>query len=130
MNRTVIDKVRYLLSESGLSEIFWAEAAYVSVYLINRTPSSTIGFKTPEEVWLNKKPRYKHLKKFGYLAYVYVDQGKLKIRAIKGLFIGYPPSTKCYKIWLLGEEKCVVNRHVKFHEENVYKDLPRSRCVV
>lgn len=45
MNRTVMEKVRCLLTKLGLSEKLWVKAAVVSVYLMNRTP-----FKTPEEV--------------------------------------------------------------------------------
>lgn len=73
-----MEKVRCLLSESGLGEMFLADAAAISVYLINRSPSAAIGFKSHEEMWLSKKPWYKHLKKFGSIAYVYMDQGKLK----------------------------------------------------
>lgn len=52
MNMTIMEKVRCLLSESGLEEKFWAEAAATSVYLINRTPSSANDFNIPEELWL------------------------------------------------------------------------------
>lgn len=65
MNRTIMEKVRCLLDESGLGEDFWSEAAAFSVYTINRSPSSAVGFKVPEEVWLGRKPGYKHMKKFG-----------------------------------------------------------------
>ncbi|CAA7016274.1 unnamed protein product [Microthlaspi erraticum] len=123
MNRTIMEKVRCLLSESGLEEKFWAQAAATAVYVINRSPTASIGFKCPEEVWLGKKPGYKHMRKFGALAYVHVDQGKLKPRALKGVFIGYPPGTKGYMVWLLEEGKSVTSRNVKFHEELVYKDV-------
>ncbi|CAA7050352.1 unnamed protein product, partial [Microthlaspi erraticum] len=122
MNRTIMEKVRCLLNESGLSEAFWAEAAMTSVYVINCSPSSTIEFKTPEEVWLGRKPGYGHMRKFGAVAYVHHDRGKLQPRAVKGVFIGYPPGTKGYKIWLLEEQKCVISRNVKFNEAQVYKD--------
>ncbi|CAA7029216.1 unnamed protein product [Microthlaspi erraticum] len=130
MNRTIMEKVRCLLSESGLKEAFWADAAATSVYIINRSPSSTIGFKCPEEIWLGKQPGYKHMKKFGSVAYVHIDQGKLKPRAVKGIFIGYPTGTKGYKVWLLEGGKYVVSRNVKFHEEKVYKDLAQEKTEV
>lgn len=53
--------------------------------------------------------------KFGCGAFVFADQGKLKPRAVNGIFVGYPIGTKRYKIWLLDSEKCVVSRNVKFH---------------
>ncbi|GJX48306.1 hypothetical protein Tco_0273496, partial [Tanacetum coccineum] len=35
------------LGVSGLSKVFWAEDTTMSTYLVNRSPSSVIGFKTP-----------------------------------------------------------------------------------
>ena len=130
MNRTIMEKVRCMLNESGLGEEFWAEAAATAAYLINRSPASAIDHNVPEELWLNKKPGYKHLRRFGSIAYVHVDQGKLKPRALKGIFIGYPSRTKGYKIWLLEEQKCVISRNVLFHEESVYKDTIEKERVV
>jgi len=45
MNRTLLEKVRCMLSNSGLSNDFWAEAA---CYLVNRSPNASIDCKTPE----------------------------------------------------------------------------------
>ena len=115
MNRTLMEKVRCLLSESGLEEIFWAEAASTVAYLVNRSPAFAVDHNVPEELWLNRKSGYKHLRRFGSVAYVHQDQGKLKPRALKGVFLGYPQGTKGYKIWLLEEMKCVISRNVIFH---------------
>ena len=38
MNRTLLEKVRCMLSNSGLSNDFWAEAASTACYLVNRSP--------------------------------------------------------------------------------------------
>ena len=86
-----------MLTESGLSKRFWAEATNTAVYLINRSPCSTIDFKTPMFVWVGSKPNLNHLKPFGCLAYVHSNQGKLNPRAIKGIFISYPTGVKYYK---------------------------------
>nr|GEV34387.1 tetratricopeptide-like helical [Tanacetum cinerariifolium] len=51
MNRTLMDKVRCLLIQSGLPKTFWAEATCTSTYLINRSPSTAIEKKTPMEMW-------------------------------------------------------------------------------
>ncbi|WZY88109.1 hypothetical protein YC2023_044844 [Brassica napus] len=130
MNRTIMEKVRCFLSESGLGEEFWSEAAAFSVYTINRSPSSAVGFKVPEEIWLGKKPGYKHMKKFGFVAYVHKDQGKLKPRAETGVQIGYPPGTKGYKIWLLDGERSTISRNVKFCEDVMFKDIKKVAEVV
>lgn len=61
------------------------------------------------------------MRRFGSVAFVYADQGTLKPRASKGIFIRYPAGTKGCKVWMLEDEKCVVSRNVKFQEDMVYK---------
>ena len=116
MNRTILDKVRCMLIESGLSKNFWAEATNTIVYLINRSPWSAIDFKTPMHVWNGTKPNLDHLKPFGCLAYIHTNQGKLNPRAMKEIFIGYHTSVKGYKVWLIDEKKCAISRNMVFHE--------------
>ncbi|CAA7038048.1 unnamed protein product [Microthlaspi erraticum] len=127
MNRTIMEKMRCLLNESGLEEKFWAEAMATSVYLINRTPSSANDANIPEQLWLNKEPGYLHLRRSGSVVYVHIDQGKLKPRALKGVFIGYPQGVKGYKVWLLEDKKCVVSRNAVFTEGKLYKDLLQDK---
>lgn len=67
MNRTVMEKARCLLMESGLSKVFWAEAVNTAAYLVNRTPCTSTNDKTPEEVWTKVKPNLSHLRVFGCL---------------------------------------------------------------
>lgn len=50
MNRTVMEKLRCMLSESGLGEEFWAEAAATAAYIVNRSPCTAIDHNVPEEV--------------------------------------------------------------------------------
>ena len=47
MNRTLMEKVRCILSNAQLSKSFWAKAASTTCYLINRSPSVAIEKKTP-----------------------------------------------------------------------------------
>lgn len=98
LNRTILEKVRSLLSETGLSEAFWAETSSTVVYMINRTPSIPLNLKVPEEVWSGRAPEYGYMRRFGCLVYYHVDQGKLKPKAKKGVFMGYPLGVKGYRI--------------------------------
>lgn len=125
MNKTIMNKVRCMLDELRLPKKFWAEAATTACHLINRSPSTAIDFKVPEEKWSNAKPSYQHLRVFGYLAYVHTNQGKLNPKARKGVFLGYPNGVKGYKIWLLEERKCVISRDVIFNENMFYKTDPK-----
>lgn len=121
MNRTIMDKIRCMLAETGLDQDFWAEAASTAVYLINRTLNSVLKFKLPEEVWSGLKPDLSHLKRFGCTVYVHNVQEKTKPRALKGVFLGYPFGVKGYRVWLSYEEKCETSRNVVFNEEELYK---------
>lgn len=51
------------------------------------------------ELWKRQLMKYDHLKTLGCLAYAHVKQDKLKPRAIKCFFIGYPIGVKGYKLW-------------------------------
>ena len=64
MNKTILEKVRCMLTEFRLSKRFWAESTNTTIYLINRSPSSAINFKTPMHVWNGKKIKFDTFKTF------------------------------------------------------------------
>lgn len=122
LNRTIMNKVRSMLSESGFELKFWAESAATAVYLINRSPSSAINFEVPEERWSSVMPDLTNLKRFGCLAFVHTSDGKLNPRAKRGYFTGYPDGVKGFKVWLQDDKKVVISRDVVFKEDTVYKN--------
>ncbi|CAN0860176.1 Retrovirus-related Pol polyprotein from transposon TNT 1-94 [Linum grandiflorum] len=125
MNRTLLEKARCMLISAGLKSSLWGEAVVTAAYLINRSPSSAISFKTPQEMWTGKKPNLSHLRPFGCTAYSQISQGKLNPRAQKCVMLGYPEGVKGYKLLLVqpGGYKVVVSRDVTFNEtEFYYKD--------
>eukprot|EP00253_Pinus_taeda_P025859 PITA_25859 len=65
-----------MLSGVGLGQELYAEAVEVACHLINRSPSSVLEDKNPQEVWTGKKPSLSHLRKFGCNAYVHVRKEK------------------------------------------------------
>ena len=54
MNRTILEKVRFMLSNADFTKKFWAEAITYAGHLINRLPFAAIKEKTPIEVWTDK----------------------------------------------------------------------------
>ena len=101
-----------------------------AVYLINRSPSSALEFKIPEELWITHEVDLSNLRRFGCLAYVHSSEGKLFPRAKKCVFTGYPEGVKGYKVWLLDEKKVVISRSVVFREELVYKDIKNQTTYI
>eukprot|EP00253_Pinus_taeda_P001476 PITA_01476 len=97
-----------MLSGVRLGQEFWAEAVETTCYLVNRSPSSALEDKTPQEVWIGKKPSLSHLRVFGCDACVHVPKEKrtkLDSKSKKCIFIGYKNGLKDYKFWNPEPEK-------------------------
>ena len=72
MNRTILEKIRSMLSNAELPNGFWAEALATTVHLINRSPNKRLDFRVLEEVRTGKSPSYKHLRVFGCEAFCHI----------------------------------------------------------
>lgn len=105
-----------MLVNSKLPRSFWAEVMSTACYLVNRSPLSAIVFKTPKKIWLGRLVKYDNLIIFLCFAYAYINQGKLKLKALKGLFVGYLNGVKGYKIWCKQPKECIINKDVIFNE--------------
>jgi hypothetical protein len=110
MNGTLMKKSRSMLNGVGLGQELWPEAVGTTCYLVNRSPSSTLDDKNPNEVWSGKKPSLQHLRVFGCDDYVHVPKeyrSKLNNKAEKCIFIGYKDGVKRYELWNLETKKIV-----------------------
>jgi hypothetical protein len=88
-------------------------------YLVNRSPSSTLDYKTSHEVWTGKKTSLTYLKVFGYEAYVHVpkeNMSKQDKKSEKCIFIRYKYGLKGYNIWNQETKKVVYSQDVVFRE--------------
>ncbi|GAA0152105.1 transmembrane signal receptor [Lithospermum erythrorhizon] len=68
MNRTIIEKVRCMLSHANLPRTFWGEAMIVAVQVINLSPTHVLNGDVPDELWSGKEATYHHLKVFGSIS--------------------------------------------------------------
>jgi hypothetical protein len=112
---------------SGLPKAFWAEAISTAAYLINRGPSVPLEYRIPEEVWTGREVSYAHLKVFGCVAYVRVQEearDKLDPRARKCYLIGYGSDQYGYRFW--DNQKIIRERDVTFDESMLYKHVVTS----
>eukprot|EP00253_Pinus_taeda_P016903 PITA_16903 len=115
----LMERARSMLSGARLGQEFWTEAVETSCYLVNRSPSSELEDKTPQEIWTGKKPSLSHLRVFGCDAYVHVPKEKLTkldSKSKKCIFIGYKDGLKGYKLWNPVIRKVVYSRDVVFRE--------------
>ena len=124
MNRTLLEKVRCMLSNAGLGKQLWAEAVMYASHLINRLPSAALNGKTPLEVWFGKPTNdYDTLRVFGSTAYYHVKESKLDPRAKKALFMGVTSGVKGYRLWCLSSKKIISSRNVTFDEYVMLKKV-------
>ncbi|CAI9782829.1 unnamed protein product [Fraxinus pennsylvanica] len=55
MNRTLLERVRCMLTSSGLPKPFWGEAVKTASYLINKCPTKSLNYDTPDQIWNGKE---------------------------------------------------------------------------
>jgi hypothetical protein len=130
MNKILLEKARCLLSNAGLSRDFWVEAVNTTCYSVNRSPLTAIDCKTPYKVWFGTSVDYSFLKFFGCPAYCHVNDGKLKPRSKKCIFLGYEDGVKGYRLWCSDPKspKFIFNRDVGFDKSSMLH--PRKEFIV
>ena len=108
----------------GLPKVFWAKTVNTASFIINRSPSSAIDFKIPEEVWSSRPVDYSSLKIFGCPAYVRVQsrkRSKLDSKSRKCVFLGFEKGVKGYKLWDPISKKTMTSKDVIFNEAFMLK---------
>ncbi|GJS44154.1 retrovirus-related pol polyprotein from transposon TNT 1-94 [Tanacetum coccineum] len=97
----------------------WAEVVATACYTLNRSFIHTLHGKTYYELLKGKKPEVNYFRVFGSLCYPtndYDDLGKLKAKADIGIFVGYAPTKKAYRIYNQRTRKIQETVHVTFDE--------------
>ncbi|GKA06623.1 retrovirus-related pol polyprotein from transposon TNT 1-94 [Tanacetum coccineum] len=101
-NRTLIEAARTMLIYAKAPLFLWAEAVATACYTQNRSMIRRRHGKTPYELLHNKPPDLSYLHVFGALCYPTNDSenlGKLQPKADIGIFIGYAPTKKAFRIY-------------------------------
>ena len=132
-NRTILDKARALIHCTGLSLRFWEYAINTAVHTYNRTPTRTIGWRTPHKLWSDGHiPDISYFRIFGCKAYVHTleaKQQKLNLRSIKMKLMGYKPGSKGYRLWNTNTRSIVLSCNMTFNERSFpYKKI--TQCAV
>lgn len=126
-NQTVMNVTRSLLYQSGFPASLWPYALRTAVYLLNRSPTSTLNNMTPYELWYGRKPNLKNLKIFGCLAYVYdeaLSKNKLQPRSKMCFLIGF---TDTGYVFYDNEKKQIIPACTAvFDEKQFYGHIERN----
>ncbi|GKE19324.1 retrovirus-related pol polyprotein from transposon TNT 1-94, partial [Tanacetum coccineum] len=118
-NHTLIEAARTMLIFSKAPMFLWAEVMATACYTQNRSLIHTRHYKTPYELVHDKKPDLTFFRVFGALCYPTNDSedlGKLQHTADIGIFVGYEPSRKGYRIYNKRTWRIMETIHVQFDE--------------
>eukprot|EP01018_Ginkgo_biloba_P008424 Gb_40420 [translate_table: standard] len=97
-----------------------------AAYLTNRSSTSSILGKSPEEAWVGKKPTISHLKVFGCTAYMHTPKEKRQKfddKSSKCILVGYFEESKPYRVYELKTRKVQITCDVIFNEEDKETDF-------
>ncbi|GKA38466.1 retrovirus-related pol polyprotein from transposon TNT 1-94 [Tanacetum coccineum] len=118
-NRTLVEAARTMLIYAKAPLFLWAKAVATACYTQNRSIIRRRYEKTPYELLHDRKPDLSYLHVFGALCYPNNDSenlGKLQAKADIGIFIGYAPKKKAYRIYNRRTRKIIETIHVDFDE--------------
>ncbi|GJW05447.1 retrotransposon protein, putative, ty1-copia subclass [Tanacetum coccineum] len=93
-NRTLLDMVQSMMSQTTLPKSFWDYALETAARILNMVPTKKVE-KTPYE------------------------PDKLEPKSIKCIFIGYPKETMGYSFYYPPKNKVLVNRNAEFLESSL-----------
>nr|GEU85945.1 hypothetical protein [Tanacetum cinerariifolium] len=118
-NRTLIEATHTMLIYAQDLLFLWAEAVATTCFTQNRSIIRLRHGKTPYELMHNKLPDLSFFHVFGALCYsknVSENLGKLQPKANIGIFIGYAPTKKAFRIYNRRTRRIVETIHVDFDE--------------
>ncbi|GJZ19653.1 putative ribonuclease H-like domain-containing protein [Tanacetum coccineum] len=120
-NHTLIEAARTMLIYAKAPLFLWAEAVATACYtqICFHDSRRLRHGKTPYELLHNKPPDLSYLHVFGALCYPTNDSenlGKLQPKADIGIFIGYAPTKKAFRIYNRRTRRIIETIHVDFDE--------------
>nr|GEZ97689.1 integrase, catalytic region, zinc finger, CCHC-type, peptidase aspartic, catalytic [Tanacetum cinerariifolium] len=118
-NRTLIEAAHTMLIYAQAPLFLWAEVVATACFTQNRSIIRLRHGKTPYELLHSKLPDLSFFHVFGALYYPTNDSenlGKLQPKADIGIFIGYAPSKKAFRIHNRRTRRIVETIHVDFDE--------------
>ncbi|GJT92294.1 retrovirus-related pol polyprotein from transposon TNT 1-94 [Tanacetum coccineum] len=118
-NRTLIEAACTMLIYAKAPLFLWAEAVATACYTQNRSIIRLRHGKTPYELLHDKPPDLSFFHVFGALCYLTNDSenlGKLQPKADIGIFIGYAPTKKAFRIYNRHTRRIIETIHVDFDE--------------
>lgn len=123
-HRTILGIARSLRFQAAIPLWFWGECVTTTVYLLNRTPSKLLHFKSCFEILFNRPPSLFHIRVFGCLSYASSTRplDKYSARTLPGVLMGYSVTQKGYNIYDIHSKSFFTSRNI-FVQEAVFPFL-------
>nr|GFA96146.1 hypothetical protein [Tanacetum cinerariifolium] len=118
-NRTLIEAAHTMLVYAQAPLFLWVEVVATACFTQNRYIIRLLHGKTPYELLHSKLPDLSFFHVFGALCYPTNDSenlGKLQPKADIGIFIGYAPTKKAFRIYNRRTRRIVETIHVDIDE--------------
>ncbi|TFY51058.1 hypothetical protein EVJ58_g10760 [Rhodofomes roseus] len=126
LNRTLMEKTRAMLFQSGLPKSLWGEAVLHAVWLKNRSSTKALDGMTPFQAVTGRVPGLAGLPVWGTRVWVHdTSSGKLGVRAKEARWVGFDAQSKGHRVYLPESRRVAVERNVRFGEAEppaVYED--------
>nr|KYP59767.1 Retrovirus-related Pol polyprotein from transposon TNT 1-94 [Cajanus cajan] len=125
MNKTLIERVRYMFFEAKLAKHIWGEELSTIMHAINLSFVVAFNSEMPNKIWFGKNVKYDYLRVFDCKAFVHVpkdERSKLGTKSREYIFVGYHEDEFGYIFYGLIEKKLVRNHDVKFMENKTIED--------
>lgn len=124
-NRSLLERTRAILIDTGLPSHLWGEIVMTVSYLLNISPSATLDMNTPYKLWHEETPgshsnNTNFLRAIGCAAYPLLKTDKLTKLSPKSkqcVLVGYELGARAYRLWEPESKKIIVSRNVIFHEK-------------
>lgn len=118
VHRTIMGKAHTMRFACKAPPSMWDEFCATAAYLTTLTASTTLGGKTPFELWFDRAPSLSHLHEIGCQAFALIPTHNPKIsqRSAPCVLIGYAPHSKAYHLWDRASGKIFNSFHVSFIE--------------
>ncbi|GKD43644.1 retrovirus-related pol polyprotein from transposon TNT 1-94, partial [Tanacetum coccineum] len=118
-NRMLIEAAHTMLIYAKVPLFLWAKAVATTCYTQNCSMIRHRHDKTPYELLHDKPPDLSYLHVFGAFCYPTNDSenlGKLQPKADIGIFVGYAPTKKAFRIYNKCTRRIIETIHVDFDE--------------
>jgi len=113
-----------MLHAKNLPVKLWVEAVNTACYILSRTPAVSNQGMIPYEAWMNRKPRFDHIRMFGSEAYAHISKQLRKKWDKKSqnlILMDYQTDSYNFRLFDPQTGKIIISRDVAIHETSDYQ---------